>query len=76
MAVLRAQYGPSARPSRKGRSMIMFPRASERRDLHNSSIDEEAALTGHCAVTHLASGRVCMLPYRHVDGCHFALPRQ
>jgi hypothetical protein len=61
---------------RKGRSMISSPRALERRDLHNSSINFEAALAGHCAFTHLASGRVCQLPYGHVDSCRFAVPRE
>jgi hypothetical protein len=54
--------------------MISFTRALERRDLHNASIDFEAALAGYCAFTHLASGRVCRLPYGHVDSCRFVLP--
>lgn len=54
--------------------MISSVRALERRDLHNSSIDFEAALAGYCAFTHLASGRVCRLPYGHVDSCRFVLP--
>jgi hypothetical protein len=54
--------------------MISFTRALERRDLHNASIDFEAALAGYCAFTHLASGRVCRLPYGHDDSCRFVLP--
>jgi hypothetical protein len=57
----------------EGRSMIRSTRALERRDLHNSSINLEAALAGHCAFTHLASGRVCRLPYGHANSCRFAL---
>jgi hypothetical protein len=54
--------------------MISCTRALERRDLHNASIDFQAALAGYCAFTHLASGRVCRLPYGHVDSCRFVLP--
>jgi hypothetical protein len=53
--------------------MIRSTRALERRDLHNSSINLEAALAGRCAFTHLASGRVCRLAYGHVGSCRFAL---
>jgi hypothetical protein len=53
--------------------MISFTRALARRDLHNASIDSEAALAGYCAFTHLASGRVCRLPHGHVDSCRFVL---
>jgi hypothetical protein len=53
--------------------MIRSTPALERRDLHNSSINLEAALAGHCAFTHLASGRVCRLPYGHAGSCRFAL---
>jgi hypothetical protein len=54
--------------------MISFTRARARRDLHNASINSEAALAGYCAFTHLASGRVCRFPYGHVDSCRFVLP--
>jgi hypothetical protein len=58
----------------EGFSMISFSRAVERRDLHNASIDFQAASAGYCAFTHLASGRVCRLPYGHVDSCRFVPP--
>jgi hypothetical protein len=56
--------------------MISFTRALARRDLHNASIDFEAALAGYCAFTHLASGRVCRLSYGHADSCRFVLPEE
>jgi hypothetical protein len=40
-----------------------------RRDLHNASTHFAAALAGRCAFTHLASGRVCLLLYRHPGPC-------
>jgi hypothetical protein len=48
--------------------------AANRRDLHNSSTDFVAAMAGYSAFTHLASGRVCLLPYEHRKDCHFVIP--
>lgn len=41
----------------------------ERLDLHNVSIDIAAATAGRCGFTHLDSGRICQLPYRHAGPC-------
>jgi hypothetical protein len=41
----------------------------QRRDLHNSNVHYAAAMAGHCAMTHVASGRVCLLPHRHPGPC-------
>jgi hypothetical protein len=40
-----------------------------RLDLHNISIDFAAASAGRCGFTHLDSGRVCLLPHRHLGPC-------
>lgn len=50
-----------------------MPRHHDRRarlDLHNVSIDIVAAEAGRCGFTHLASGRVCLRPHRHLGSCH------
>jgi hypothetical protein len=41
----------------------------ERSDLHNLTIDLAAAAERLCGFTHLPSGRVCRLPYRHPGPC-------
>jgi hypothetical protein len=41
----------------------------QRLDLHNASIDFRAASAGQCGFTHLASGRICRLPHRHLGPC-------
>jgi hypothetical protein len=38
---------------------------------HNAESNTEAADAELCGMTHLASGRVCLLPARHADGCDF-----
>jgi hypothetical protein len=43
--------------------------ARRRLDLHNITIDFAAASAGRCGFTHLASGRVCLLPHRHQGPC-------
>lgn len=40
-----------------------------RLDLHNVSVDFNAAQAGQCGFTHLASGRVCRRPHRHPGAC-------
>ncbi len=56
---------------------MMTPRRSSggqrRLDLHNTSIDFAAASAGRCGFTHLDSGRVCRLPYRHQGPCDLRL---
>jgi hypothetical protein len=43
--------------------------AERRRDLHNTSINFDLAVAGRCGFTHIPSGRVCQLPYRHPGPC-------
>lgn len=45
--------------------------AERRLDLHNLNVDSAAAAEGLCGFTHLASGRVCGLPFRHAGACRF-----
>jgi hypothetical protein len=47
----------------------MSAATQERRDLHNVSIDFAAASQGLCGFSHMPSGRVCRLPYRHPGPC-------
>ena len=37
--------------------------------LHNTSINFDLAVAGRCGFTHIPSGRVCQLPYRHPGPC-------
>ncbi len=39
--------------------------------IHNSNENAAAADAGLCGRTHLASGRLCLLPERHPGGCDF-----
>ena len=45
-----------------------------RREIHNSEIHTTAAAARRCGMTHLASGRVCLLPERHPGACDFHDP--
>jgi hypothetical protein len=45
-----------------------------RRDLHNTSVNFDAAIAGQCGFTHIASGRVCRLPHRHPGPCDLPYP--
>jgi len=47
----------------------MSAATQQRLDLHNVNIDFGIALRGLCGFTHLATGRVCQLPYRHPGPC-------
>jgi hypothetical protein len=47
-----------------------------RLDLHNIGIDFAAASAGRCGFTHLDTGRVCLLPHRHLDPCQLQDQRQ
>jgi len=42
-----------------------------RLELHNLHIDQTVAATHLCGMTHLPTGRVCLLPERHNGGCQF-----
>lgn len=41
---------------------------------HNSEINTGAAIAHRCGMTHLASGRLCLLPERHAGSCDFIHP--
>jgi len=55
--------------------MCSYDEVHKRLDLHNISIDFATATVGCCGFTHLASGRICQLPYRHRGACVLQ-PRQ
>lgn len=40
-------------------------------EVHNSAIDEAAALQGGCGQIHLPSGRMCTLRNGHAGSCEF-----
>jgi hypothetical protein len=44
-----------------------------RQDLHNSSVSFAAAVVGLCGFTHLATGRTCVLRYRHPGPCQLEI---
>lgn len=46
----------------------------ERLGLHNPAVHQAIAATHRCGMTHLATGRVCVLPERHGGGCEFRPP--
>jgi hypothetical protein len=52
----------------------MHEDARQRLDLHNTNIDYAAAVAGKCGFTHLDTGRVCLLPHRHVGPCAISRP--
>ena len=42
-----------------------------RDESHNTQINTAAAQAHRCGMTHLATGRVCLLPERHSGSCDF-----
>jgi hypothetical protein len=38
---------------------------------HNAEVNTAAAEAELCGMTHLATGRICLLPRRHPNGCDF-----
>lgn len=40
-------------------------------DVHNASVDEDAARQGGCAQVHLPTGRMCNLRHGHTTSCDF-----
>ena len=46
-------------------------RAASVPEVHNSAIDEAAALLGGCGQVHLQSGRMCALRNGHDGSCDF-----
>ncbi len=49
-------------------------RREERPDLPSSHVSEAVAMSGRCGNVHLASGRICILPERHMGSCEFVDP--
>lgn len=43
---------------------------TDRQELHNVSIDEDAADAGACGQVHLPTGRTCSLPSHHSGSCN------
>ena len=50
--------------------------ASERLEIHNTSVDEQVAQARLCAHVHLPTGGTCVLPKSHSGSCHFTSPDQ
>jgi len=46
-------------------------RTGDTSEMHNVSVDEDAARGGECAQVHLPSGRMCTLPHGHKGSCEF-----
>jgi hypothetical protein len=46
-------------------------RGPVREEIHNAQINTAAAQSHRCGMTHLASGRICLLPERHSGSCDF-----
>jgi hypothetical protein len=51
------------------------PMHQGRRDLSNANVREDLARTGRCAMVHLPTGRICLLPLRHHGPCEFHRPQ-
>jgi hypothetical protein len=47
----------------------------ERSDISNIHVREDVARAGRCGNVHLATGRTCLLPFRHGGPCHFVGPQ-
>jgi hypothetical protein len=45
--------------------------APVREESHNTQINTAAAQAHRCGMTHLATGRICLLPERHAGSCDF-----
>ena len=43
-----------------------------RDESHNTEINTAAAQAHRCGMTHLATGRCCLLPERHPGSCDFS----
>lgn len=50
---------------------VVSPSDSVRVESHNSQINTAAAQAHRCGMTHLATGRICLLPERHPGSCDF-----
>ena len=47
-----------------------------RADLSNANVREDLARAGRCALVHLPTGRICLLPLRHHGPCEFHRPQE
>ena len=45
--------------------------AADTPEMHNASVDEDAAREGVCAQVHLPTGWMCVLPHGHTGTCNF-----
>lgn len=45
-------------------------------EVHNPSVDEDAARQGACAQIHLPTGSKCVKRHGHLGSCEFTPPRQ
>lgn len=50
------------------------PENEQRRDVHNPNIDQDAAESDLCGTLDLRTGRICLRPALHADGCEFQSP--
>jgi len=41
-------------------------------EIHNASVDRDAALQGACAQVHLPTGAMCIMRHRHDGSCEFS----
>ena len=46
-------------------------RGADTSEMHNASVDEDAARRGACAQVHLPTGRMCILAHGHRGSCDF-----
>jgi hypothetical protein len=52
----------------------MISTSTDRRELHNVAFDSGLATRGLCGNLHLPTGRACVLPALHRDGCRLEPP--
>jgi hypothetical protein len=64
----RSPFMGSPAQSSTDRVSSSSPNTSE---MHNSSVDHDAAREGVCAQLHLPTGRMCTLPHGHEGSCEF-----
>ena len=50
---------------------IAARRGADTSEMHNASVDEDAARKGACAQVHLPTGRMCILTHGHTGSCDF-----
>ena len=50
----------------------VVPRARDSSEMHNASVDEDAAAQGGCAQVYLPTGKMCTLQHGHGGSCEFS----